>query len=118
MDCEVKAGKEYERQKAKKQVCAFLGLCGYYHRFIPSFSTLVNSLTEQTRKNKENVVKWNDACEHSFNLLKEALTSKPVLTTPDWMSKFILQTDASATWLGHVLSLMDQDEEEHPVPYR
>ena len=64
MDCKVKAVKEYERQKTKKQMCVFLGLCGYYHRFIPSFSTVANSWTELTRKNKENVVKWNEACEH------------------------------------------------------
>ena len=116
MDCEVKAVKEYERPKTKKQVRAFLGLCGYYRRFIPSFSTVANSLTELTRKDKENVVKWNEACEHSFNLLKEALMSKPVLTTPDWTRKFILQTDASATGLGYV-SQKDQNEEEHPVAY-
>ncbi len=103
MDYKVKAVKEYERLKTKKQVHAFLGLCGYYRRFITSFSTVANSLTELTWKNKENVVKWNEACEHSFNLLKEALTSKPVLTTPDWTRKFILQTDASATGLGYVL---------------
>ena len=117
MHCKVKAVKEYERPKTKKQVCAFLGLCGYYRRFMPSFSTVANSLTELTRKNKENVVKWKEACEHSFNLLKEALTSKPVLTTPDWTRKFILQTDASATGLVYVLSQKDQDEEEHPVAY-
>ena len=57
MDCKVKAVKEYERPKTKKQVRAFLGLCGYYHRFIPSFSTVANSWPELTRKNKENVVK-------------------------------------------------------------
>ena len=58
------------------------------------------------------MVKWNEACEHSFNLLKEALTSKPVLTTPDWMRKFILQTNASAT-----VSQKDHDEEKHLVAY-
>ena len=102
MHCKVKAVKVYERPKTKKQVRAFLGLCGNYHRFIPSFSTVANSWTELTRKNKENVVKWNETCEHSFNLLKEALMSKPVLTTPDWTWKFILQTDASNTGLGYV----------------
>ena len=103
MHCKVKAVKEYERPKTKKQVRAFLGLCGYYRRFIPSFSTVANSWPELTRKNKENVIKWNEACEHSFNLLKEVLTSKPLLTTPDWTRKFILQTDASATGLGYVI---------------
>ena len=70
MDCKVKAVIEYERPKTKKQVHAFLGLCGHYCRFIPSFSTIVNSLTELSRNNKENAAKWNEACEHLFNLLK------------------------------------------------
>ena len=39
------------------------------------------------------------------------------MTTPDWTRKFILQSDASATELGYVLSLKDQNEEEHPVAY-
>ena len=66
MHCQVKAVKEYERPKTKKQVRAFLALCGYYRRFIPSFSTVANSWPELTRKNKENVVKWKEACEHSL----------------------------------------------------
>ena len=91
MDCKVKVVKEYERPKTKTQVRAFMGLCGYYRRFIPSFCTVVNSLTELTRKKKENVVKWNEASKHSFNFLKEALMSKPVLTIPDWARKFIFK---------------------------
>ena len=82
MDCKVLAVKEYERFQTKKQVQAFLGLCGYYRLFIPSYSTLACPLTELTKKNKENVVKWTEACECAFNSLKEALTGKPVLTTP------------------------------------
>ena len=57
----------------------------------------VNIINELTKKNKENVVKWTEACECAFNSLKEAFTCKPVLITPDWARKFILQMDASAT---------------------
>ena len=83
MDCKVLAVKEYERPQTKKQVRVFLGLCGYYRWFIPSYFTLACPLTELTKKNKENVVKWTEARECAFNSLKEVLTSKPVLTTPD-----------------------------------
>ena len=117
MDCKVSAVKEYERPQTKNQVRAFLGQCGYYPRFIPSYSTLACPLAELTKKNKENVVKWTEPCECAFNSLKEALTGKPVLTTPDSARKFILQTDASVTGLGYVLSQRNENGEEHPITY-
>ena len=82
MDCKMLAVKEYKRSQTMKQVRAFLGLCGYYQWFIPSYSTLACPLTELTKKKKKNVVKWTEASEHVFNSLKEALTCKPVLTAP------------------------------------
>ena len=58
MDCNVSAVKEYERPQTKKQIWAFLELCGHYRQFIPSHSTLACPLTELTKENKENIVKW------------------------------------------------------------
>ena len=72
MDCKVSAEKEYERHQTKTQVRVFFGLCEYYGRFIPFYTTLGCPLTELTKKNKENVVKWTEACEYAFNSLKEA----------------------------------------------
>ena len=117
MECKVQAVMKYAQPKTKKQVRTFLGLCGYHRHFIPSFSTIASPLTELTRKNKGNTVKWTAECEHAFNLLKVALTKQPVLTTPDWVRKFVLQTDASATGLGYVLSQGGSDGEEHPITY-
>ena len=57
MDCKIQAVRMYKQPKTKNQVRAFLGLCGYYRRFIPSFSTIANPLTELTQKNRENIVK-------------------------------------------------------------
>ena len=90
MECKIQAVREYKQLQTKKQVRAFLGLCGYYRRFIPSFSTIANPLTELTRKIRENIVKWNSHCELAFNSLKKALTQHPVLTTPDWENQFVL----------------------------
>ena len=53
MECKIQAVREYKQPQTKKQMRAFLGLCGYYRRFIPSFSTIANHLTELTRKNRE-----------------------------------------------------------------
>ena len=117
MECKIQAVREYKQPQTKKQVRVFLGLCGYYRRFIPSFSTIANPLTELTRKNRENLVKWDSHCELAFNSLKKALTQHPVLTPPDWENQFVLQTDASATGLGYVLSQRNQDGEEHLVAY-
>ncbi len=117
MECKIQAVREYKQPQTKKQVRVFLGLCGYYRRFIPSFSTIANPLTELTRKTKENIVKWDTHCKLAFKSLKKALTQHPVLTPPDWENQFVLQTDASATGLGYVLSQRNQDGEEHPVAY-
>ncbi|XP_075715620.1 STE20-like serine/threonine-protein kinase [Rhinoderma darwinii] len=88
----------------KKQVRAFLGITGYYRRFIPNFASLAAPLTDLT-KGKDSVrVKWTPEAEQSFQALKNILCAQPVLITPDFKREFILQTDASDVGLGAVLS--------------
>jgi phospholipid-translocating ATPase len=118
MECKIKAAmRAYNPPSTKKEVRAFLGLCGYYRRFIPAFSSIATPLSDLTRKNKGNKVVWSPECESAFVSLKEALVNYPVLTTPDWASVFILQTDASNTGLGYVLSQKDSNGDEHPIAY-
>ncbi len=62
------------------------------------------------------MVKWGPTEEEAFNRVKAALTSEPVLRAPDFNSSFLVQTDASDTGVGAVLSQV-QDGEEHPVVY-
>ena len=62
-------------------------------------------------------VKWTSQYEKAFGQLKQALTKSPVLITPDWDKPFVLQTDASATGLGYVLSQIKTDGEEHPIAF-
>ncbi len=104
------------RPTSKTQVRAFLGLAGYYRCFIPDFSSLAAPLTDLTRKGQPEKVSWGPAEGKAFKKVKEALTAEPVLRAPDFNCPFLLQTDASDTGLGAVLSQV-QDGEEHPVLY-
>ncbi|XP_056622843.1 retrovirus-related Pol polyprotein from transposon 17.6 [Triplophysa dalaica] len=73
-------------------------------------------LTDLTKKGQPDKVKWNPETEQAFQTLKEALPSSPILHAPDFGCPFILQTDASDTGLGAVLSQL-KDGIEHPVVY-
>ena len=83
------------------EIRSFLGLAGYYRRFIKGFSQLALSLTKLTRKDVPFV--WNPECESSFAQLKEKLTTVPVLVLPDPGEPFEVYCDASLKGLGCVL---------------
>ena len=117
MDCKVSAVKNFREPQTKKDVRSFLGLCGYYRKFVPNFSTVAAPLSELTRKNMPKKVIWTTKCDQAFLELKEALTRAPILMTPDWTLPFILQTDASSTGLGYVLSQVNFKGEEHPIAF-
>ncbi|XP_052387763.1 uncharacterized protein LOC127934429 [Carassius gibelio] len=73
-----------------------------------------SSLTDLTRKGQPEKVAWSPEAEEAFQQVKSALTTEPVLRAPDFNCSFLVQTDASDTGLGAVLSQV-QDGEEHPV---
>lgn len=75
------------------EVRSFLGLAGYYRRFVEGFSKIATSLTRLTRKNAK--FQWDDDCEKSFQELKTCLTSAPVLTLPSGTEGFVVYSDAS-----------------------
>lgn len=85
-----------------KQVRQFLGMASWYRRFIESFSTVAAPLTHLTRKNAR--WKWEEEESTAFRTLKERLISAPVLACPDFSRRIFLQTDASSTGLGAVLT--------------
>ena len=101
----------------KTGVRAFLGLTGYYRRFIPDFASLAAPLTHLTRKCAPMRVSWSHECEQAFKSLKGCLCSDPVLRSPNFEKQFILQTDASNRGIGAVLSQCDEEGQEHPVAY-
>ena len=117
MTAKVEAIALFPRPETKKDVRRFLGLSGYYRRFIPSYSELAASLTDLTKKGKPNRVLWSEDCEKSFQALKKALQEHPVLSPPDYSKPFLLQVDASERGLGAVLAQEDDNGDEHPVVY-
>ena len=103
--------------QTKKQVRAFLGLTGYYRRFIPDYASIAAPLSDLTRKNAPAHVTWTAVCEHLFQQIKTLLCTSPVLQAPDFDRPFVLQTDASDRGIGAVLSQYDDSGVEHPVAY-
>jgi hypothetical protein len=80
---------------------SFLGLVGYYRRFIEGFSRISKPMMELLEKDKE--FEWTSACESSFQELKKRLTTAPVLVMPDMEKPFSIYCDASGQGLGCVL---------------
>ncbi|XP_075785301.1 uncharacterized protein LOC142829504 [Pelodiscus sinensis] len=112
----VEAVRNYPTPTTKKKVRQFLGLAGYYRRFVPHFATRAAPLTALLKKDSPQRIRWSPECETAFQDLKAALCSAPVLFSPDFSRPFIVQTDASDCGLGAVLS-QEIEGEEHPVLY-
>jgi hypothetical protein len=83
------------------EVRSFLGLAGYYRRFVEGFSRLAAPLTRLTKKNKK--FQWSEECEQSFQELKQRLVTAPVLTLPSGSDGFVIYSDASHKGLCCVL---------------
>jgi len=111
----VQAITDWPEPKKVKDVQSFLGFANFYRRFIPDYSAIVVPLTRLTRKG----VKWDftAAARLSFEALKRAFTSAPVLThwIPD--RPIIVETDASDYALGAILSIQDEAGEIRPVAF-
>ena len=111
----VKSIRTWPRPTTKK-VRTFLGLMGYYHQYIPHFATTAATLRGAMEKNRPNQFWWNNSMEKAFQTFKWALRTYPVLATPDFSRKFVLQTDAFEVGIGAVLSQI-QEHTEHPITY-
>jgi len=112
----IEAIRDWPRPRTKKQVRAFIGLASYYRRFVPHFSALAAPLTDLTKNRLPNRILWTTETEEAFGRLKEVLCSEPVLVTPDFTQPLVVQTDASETRVGAVLSQLPNGE-EHPITY-
>jgi len=97
----VDAVMQWESLKFVFEVRSFLGLAGYYQRFIEGFSKLALPFTQLTRKGQAYV--WDAKCEKSFIELNKRLTSAPVLILPNPKESFVVYCDASKMGLGGVL---------------
>ena len=85
--------------KSAKEIKQFLGLTGYYRKFVPRFADISRPLTTLTKKDKK--FEWTPACQKSFDPLKETLCGEPILKYADTSKPYILYTDASKLgWAG------------------
>ncbi|CAN6288290.1 unnamed protein product [Urochloa humidicola] len=97
----IEAVTEWKQPSNVTEIRSFLGLAEYYRRFIENFSKIAKPMTELLKNNTK--FEWTEACEQSFQTLKDKLTSAPVLTLPDVKKDFIVYCDASRQGLGCVL---------------
>ncbi|WVZ84564.1 hypothetical protein U9M48_031589 [Paspalum notatum var. saurae] len=91
----------WKQPETVTEIRSFLGLAGYYRRFIKDFSKTVKPMTSLTKKNAKYL--WYPKCEEDFTSLKQSLTSAPVLAQPDVTKPFDVYCDASGNGLGCVL---------------
>jgi hypothetical protein len=100
-----------------KEVRSFLGLSGYYRRFIKDYATISAPLTKLATKTSNKQFNWTADYEHAFTILKTCLRNSPVLVHPKFDREFLLQTDASDIGLGANLSQLDDNGVERPIAY-
>ena len=96
------------------EVKSFLGLASYYRRFVPSFAPVAKPLHRLTEAKIDFV--WTPQCQSAFDMLKNLLSTAPVLSYQVFTAEFILDSDASNHGIGAVLSQL-KDGVEHPVSY-
>lgn len=96
----IQAIAEWQTPKSVTQLRSFLGLAGYYRRFIQSYSIICRPLHDMLKKGQ---FQWSEPQDKAFQQLKHALITAPVLALPNFSQPFILETDASGTGIGAVI---------------
>jgi hypothetical protein len=94
---------DWKAPKDARGIKSFIGMAGYYRRFIEGFSKIARPMIALLAKKVE--FKWTPSCQKSFETLKEKLTTAPVIILPDVHKSFSVYCDASYTGLGYVLML-------------
>ena len=108
----VKAIKDWPAPKSTKEVESFLGLTGYFRKFIKDYAVIAKPLYDMK---KEFV--WGEEQQKAFEYLRRALINPPLLAHPDPEKPFVLETDACLTGLGAVLLQEDADGKLRPIEY-
>lgn len=111
----VEAVMNFPIPKRVVELQSFVGLVGYYRRFIPQMATIAAPLYKLFKKGS--LWEWTSAHQSAFDELKRILTSKPLLTLPDFDKDFILHTDASDIGLGALLTQISNDARMENVLY-
>ncbi|XP_068663001.1 uncharacterized mitochondrial protein AtMg00860-like [Aristolochia californica] len=105
----IQAISEWPQPQSCSAVRGFLGLAGYYQKFIQSFDPLAPPLTNLLKKNS---FQWNEEASTAFDALKNALASTRVLQLPNFDDLFVIECDASGGGIGVVLH-----QNSHPIAY-
>ena len=95
---------------------SFLGLTGYYTKFVPNYAEVTVPLTDMTKKGKPEKLQWQEVHENAFRYLKSILEKPPVLHLPDFSKTFVVASDASLVGLGAILK-QEYDGKMFPVAY-
>ena len=108
----------YPLPQTVTQVKRFIGVCGWYRRFLANFATMTAPITAMIKgKRKHQTISWTKEAKESFDKIKEALVAAPVLATPNFDKTFCIQSDASEVGLGSVLVQEDDEGREVPVAF-
>lgn len=106
----IKAVRDWPQPTSVRKLREFLGLAGYYRKFVKNFGIISKPLTDLLKKGVLFI--WMRTAEMAFFELKKALIAAPVLALPDFSKQFVVETDASATGVGAVLM-----QDSHPLVY-
>src|ERR1700680_782428 len=110
----VKAIIDWPTPTSVKNIRCFLGISGYYRKFIQNYSKVASPLTELLKD--EQRFKWGEEQQSAFDFLKQATTSAPILVLPDMSLPFKVTTDACSRAIGAVLS-QNNGKGDHPIAY-
>lgn len=111
----VEAIQDFPIPRTTRQVRRFLGLCGWYRRYIAGFAEIAAPITDLLKKQSRFI--WTEEAQIAFDKLKHCLTSAPVLSHPDFSRPFVIQCDASKLGVGGVLYQVDDEGNERPIAY-
>ncbi|CAF2960927.1 unnamed protein product [Rotaria sp. Silwood2] len=109
---------DFPRPQTIRDVQSFLGLTGYYRRFIQNYARIAEPLIKQLRFTitGNHHLRWSNECTEAFNILKEKLTTAPIMNTPNFEQPFILEVDACEYGLGAVLT-QEYDDKKYVIAY-
>ncbi|GKB07926.1 putative reverse transcriptase domain-containing protein [Tanacetum coccineum] len=108
------AVKNWASPTTPSEIRKFLGLVGYYGRFIEGFSKIAKPMTELTQKNQK--FDWGEEQEEAFQLLKQKLCATPILALPEGSKDFMVYCDSSIKGLGKKMCSGSPTQESQTYP--